>query len=48
MPLVWLIRKATCSGSWTILITYPNSPTCVIATGQGFESSGLIGAGQPA
>jgi hypothetical protein len=39
---------ASSNGSWTILITYPNRPTCVIATGQGFENIGLITAGQPA
>lgn len=39
---------ASTNGSWTILITYPKRPTCVIATGQGFENVGLITAGQPA
>jgi hypothetical protein len=39
---------ASAGGSWTILITYPKRPTCVIATGQAFENIGLITAGQPA
>lgn len=39
---------ASTGGSWTILITYPKRPTCVIATGQAFENIGLITAGQPA
>jgi hypothetical protein len=39
---------ASSNGSWTILITYPNRPTCVIATGQAFENLALIMAGQPA
>ena len=38
---------ASSNGSWTILITYPNRPTCVIATGQEFENIALIMAGQP-
>jgi hypothetical protein len=37
---------ASSNGSWTILITYPNRPTCVIATGQAFENIALITAGQ--
>jgi hypothetical protein len=39
---------ASSNGSWTILITYPNRPTCVVASGQAFENIGLITAGQPA
>jgi hypothetical protein len=39
---------ASDNGSWTILITYPKRPTCVIATGQAFENVGLLTAGQPA
>ena len=39
---------AAAGGSWTILITYPKGPTCVIATGQAFETIGLLTAGQPA
>ena len=39
---------ASSNGSWTILITYPNRPTCVLATGQAFENIALIMAGQPA
>jgi len=38
---------ASSNGSWTILITYPSRPTCVLATGQGFENIALIMAGQP-
>ena len=38
---------ASSNGSWTILITYPKRPTCVLATGQGFENIALIMAGQP-
>jgi len=38
---------ASSNGSWTILITYPNRPTCVIATGQAFENIALIMASQP-
>jgi hypothetical protein len=33
-------------GGWTILLTYPKRPTCVIATGQGWEGT-LLQAGQP-
>jgi hypothetical protein len=39
---------ASANGSWTILITYPKRPTCVVATGQAFENVGLLTAGQPA
>ena len=39
---------ASASGSWTILITYPKRPTCVIATGEAFENIRLVIAGQPA
>ena len=35
------------SGGWTILLTYPKRPTCVIATGAGWEGS-LLQTGQPA
>jgi hypothetical protein len=38
---------ASSNGSRKILITYPNRPTCVIATGQAFENIALIMAGQP-
>ena len=34
------------SGGWTILITYPERPTCVVATGEGWESPVTL-AGQP-
>ncbi len=33
-------------GGWTILVTYPNRPTCVVAVGQAWEA--LQAAGQPA
>lgn len=35
------------SGGWTILITYPDRPTCVVATGESWESQ-LIVLGQAA
>ena len=35
------------SGGWTILVTYPKSPSCVVATGKDWETL-LIPAGQPA
>ena len=35
------------NGGWTILLTYPKRPTCVIATGAGWEGS-LLQIGQPA
>ena len=37
---------AVSNGSRTILITCPNRPTCVIATGQAFENIALIMAAQ--
>jgi hypothetical protein len=37
------------SGGWTILVTYPKRPSCVVATGQGWESLlVLVPTGQPA
>ena len=33
-------------GGWTILVTYPDRPTCVVAVGQAWEA--LQAAGQPA
>jgi hypothetical protein len=38
---------AVSNGSRTILITCPNRLTCVIATGQAFETIALIMAAQP-
>ncbi len=35
------------TGGWTILVTYPKRPSCVVATGKGWETL-LISAGQPA
>ncbi len=35
------------SGGWTILVTYPRRPTCVVATGENWEAL-TIPAGQPA
>lgn len=35
------------SGGWTILVTYPKRPTCVVATGESWEAL-TIPAGQPA
>ncbi len=35
------------TGGWTILVTYPKRPSCVVATGKGWETL-LIPAGQPA
>ena len=34
------------SGGWTILITYPERPTCIVATGEGWEIPVTL-AGQP-
>ncbi len=37
------------SGGWTILVTYPKRPSCVVATGDGWESLlAPVPAGQPA
>ncbi len=37
------------SGGWTILVTYPKRPSCVVATGKGWESLLVpVPAGQPA
>ncbi len=37
------------TGGWTILVTYPKRPSCVVATGDGWESLlVLVPAGQPA
>jgi hypothetical protein len=37
------------SGGWTILVTYPKRPSCVVATGDGWESLLVaVPAGQPA
>jgi hypothetical protein len=33
-------------GGWTILVTHPDRATCAVASGQAWESLGLIG--QPA
>ncbi len=35
------------TGGWTILVTYPKRPTCVVATGDSWEAL-TIPAGQPA
>ena len=35
------------SGGWTILVTYPKRPSCVVATGESWETL-MIPAGQPA
>ena len=34
-------------GGWTMLVTYPSKPTCVIAVGQAWQMLQLTG-GQPA
>lgn len=34
-------------GGWTIIVTYPNRPTCVVAVGDNWESLAHL-AGQPA
>jgi hypothetical protein len=34
------------SGGWTIIVTYPKRPTCVLAVGQAWQTITL--AGQPA
>ena len=37
------------TGGWTILVTYPKRPSCVVATGEGWESLLVpVPAGQPA
>ena len=33
-------------GGWTILVTYPKRPTCVVAVGEGWQTLQLVG--QPA
>ena len=32
-------------GSWTILVTYPNKPTCVVSTGQDWQNR-IVVAGE--
>ncbi len=34
------------AGGWTILVTYPNKPSCVVATGESWESRIAI-SGEP-
>jgi len=34
-------------GGWTMLVTYPKKPTCVIAVGEAWQTLQLVG-GQPA
>ncbi len=37
------------TGGWTILVTYPKRPSCVVATGKGWENLLVpVPAGQPA
>ena len=37
------------AGGWTILVTYPKRPSCVVATGEGWESLLVpVPAGRPA
>jgi hypothetical protein len=33
-------------GGWTILVTFPDRPTCMVASGKAWESRGAVG--QPA
>jgi hypothetical protein len=30
-------------GGWTILVTYPKRPTCVVAVGQAWETLAIVG-----
>ena len=30
-------------GGWTILVTYPKRPTCVLAVGEGWQTLALVG-----
>jgi hypothetical protein len=39
---------ASPSGSWTVQITYPTRPTCMVMAGQGFENLAPLFVGQPA
>jgi hypothetical protein len=39
---------ASPNGSWTILISYPNRPTCMIAAGQAWENFALFINSRPA
>lgn len=39
---------ASPTGSWTMLITYPNRPTCLMAAGEAWESVPLLVSDQPA
>ncbi len=34
------------SGTWTFLVTYPSGMTCMVATGEGWESLSVTPAGQ--
>ena len=36
------------SGSWTMLITYPNRPTCVLAAGEAWENFPALASDRPA
>jgi hypothetical protein len=31
-------------GGWTLLVTYPKRPTCVVATGKAWQAAPLIGS----
>ena len=39
---------ASPTGSWSMLITYPNLPTCLMAAGEAWESVPLLVSDQPA
>lgn len=36
------------TGSWTILVTFPNRSTCLLAAGEAWESLPILASGQPA
>ncbi len=44
------VYAADATGTWTILMTLPNGTTCMIASGQGYESTSeeLPAMGEPA
>ncbi|GAB4231438.1 MAG: hypothetical protein Tsb0032_37640 [Kiloniellaceae bacterium] len=39
---------ASPSGSWTIIVTIPNGPTCLVSSGEGWRSAPLQLAEEPA
>jgi hypothetical protein len=39
---------ASPSGTWTIIVTIPNGPTCLVSSGEGWRSAPVLLAEEPA